>query len=108
MKCYTCLKEFEPTRADAKFCSANCRVTFSRNKVSVTDKSVTDNPVYSVTDKFNIVPKDDWRRDYLEEHAEFFLGRYEETKDCPTCSLIRKQFESEFMFCSKHLKFPKI
>jgi len=74
MKCYTCQKEFESKRTDAKFCSASCRVTFNRNKVSVTDKSVTDNPVSSVTDKvkINVVPKDEWRRDYLEEHASFF------------------------------------
>ena len=44
--CKQCNKEFEAKRADAVYCSANCRVTANR----VTDKSVTDNPPVCVTD----------------------------------------------------------
>ena len=44
-KCENCGEEFEAKRADAKYCSAKCRVAANRN--NVTDNSVTDN----VTDK---------------------------------------------------------
>ena len=106
--CQICQKEFESKRADAKFCSSKCRKASSRG---VTDNYVTDNSTDNVTDKLvkiNIVPKDEWRRDYLEEHAEFFIKRLKETKECPKCKSIREQFKSEFMFCPKDLQFPKL
>jgi len=101
MRCQTCQKEFEPKRKTAKYCSAKCR------KLAFQEVSVPEKIVESGNAKINIVPKDEWRRDYLEEHAEFFLRRYEETKDCPKCNSIREQFKSEFMFCPNDLLFPK-
>lgn len=57
MKCQVCDKDFISKRADAKFCSPKCRVTFNRNKV-VTDKVVTDKSVTgSVTDKLSVTSR---------------------------------------------------
>lgn len=50
MKCTNCNIEFESKRKDARFCSDNCRVTFSRKKSVVTDNVTFSSPV--VTDKF--------------------------------------------------------
>ena len=36
MICHHCRQSFEGKRADAKFCSARCRVAFNRNTQSVT------------------------------------------------------------------------
>jgi hypothetical protein len=107
MKCQTCQKDFISKRTDAKFCSSTCRSKASR---VATDNFATDNSVSVATDKvkINIVPKDEWRRDYLEEHAEFFITRVEETKGCKWCVSIRKQFGSDFMFCPDHLQFVKM
>ena len=49
MKCSQCGKEFQPKRADARFCSGKCRIERLR---SVTDNLVTDN---SVTDNGKVV-----------------------------------------------------
>ena len=52
MKCINCGEEFESKRADARYCSASCRKTASRNVTDnhVTDKNVTDK-LKDVTDK---------------------------------------------------------
>ena len=42
MECIVCNQVFEAKRADARYCSAKCRVTANRNKDAVTDNSVTD------------------------------------------------------------------
>ena len=69
MKCINCNKEFEPTRADAKYCSDKCRVQFSRNKSVTnsrnTEPNVTDNSVDSVTDKVII-------KERFEQEPELF------------------------------------
>ena len=64
-KCIVCEKEFEG-RADAKFCSASCRVKNNRNKkpgLNVT--SVTDKVVEPVTDKLNVTDREALRLKYL-------------------------------------------
>ena len=53
MKCTQCGKEFQPKRADARFCSGKCRIERLRSVTDnlVTDNSVTDNGGKDVTDK---------------------------------------------------------
>ena len=43
MKCIECGKEFEATRATAKYCSASCRVKHGRFSVTPDGLSVTEN-----------------------------------------------------------------
>lgn len=50
MKCQNCGIELESKRTDAKFCSPNCRVTFSRKASIVTDNVTFSEP--AVTDNF--------------------------------------------------------
>lgn len=50
MNCQNCGVEIESKRTDAKFCSPNCRVTFSRKGSIVTDNVTLSSPV--VTDNF--------------------------------------------------------
>ena len=53
MKCTQCGKEFQPKRADARFCSGKCRIERLRSVTDnlVTDNLVTDNGGKDVTDK---------------------------------------------------------
>ncbi len=59
MKCDNCGIEFESKRADAKFCSPRCRVTFSRKQsivtdnVTLSDSAVTDNFKFYTVSKAN-------------------------------------------------------
>lgn len=48
MRCLYCKEEFKPKRADAKFCSDNCRKNAFR---SATDKFATLNVTDNATDK---------------------------------------------------------
>lgn len=55
--CKNCEKEFEAKRADAKFCSGNCRQQFGRrsvtDNVTVSD-SVTDKPIKRDKDDLSV------------------------------------------------------
>jgi hypothetical protein len=71
-KCEQCGEEFEAVRADARFCTAKCRVKSSRSVtegegLSVTrpDVNVTDSPVTdkSVTDNPDLLQKIDVAKD---------------------------------------------
>ena len=63
-KCVVCGKEFESKRADAKYCSAKCRVKAGRLSVTKDDLSVT-NVTDNVTDKLSVTPNDDpWSPDF--------------------------------------------
>lgn len=59
MECQNCGIEIESKRTDAKFCSPNCRVTFSRkasvvtDNVTLSDSPVTDNFEYYTISKAN-------------------------------------------------------
>jgi len=57
IKCNNCNKEFISKRADARFCGDKCRVTFNRNKKSVTD-NVTDK---LDTSKFKVIEEKDMK-----------------------------------------------
>ena len=93
-KCTQCNKEFEATRADAKYCSIKCRVAY--NRLNVTDKpeealsvtkdelsvtNVTDKPNVTdnnVTDKLSVTsPQTDVKkmsRDELRMHIKAYKG----------------------------------
>ncbi len=63
MKCLNCNKDYKLIRATSRFCSADCRVTWGRKRVSVTpselvtlsdaDSVTLSNPVGSVSSNSN-------------------------------------------------------
>ena len=118
MKCLSCQKEFESKRKDARYCSAYCRVKASRSDdtdKNDTDKNDTDNQLSVATDKtpkskLLITEADEWRREYLEDNAEFFTQQLEDTKDCPVCNDVRATYGSKslYKFCSVHLRIPRL
>ena len=77
MKCTNCGIDFEG-RKDAKFCSPNCRVTFSRKSSVVTDNVTLSVP--AVTDKFEFYTQTAGRKTELggvpSEKSELRTAKY--------------------------------
>lgn len=75
MKCINCDIEFEG-RADAKYCSPKCRVTFSRKSSVVTDNVTFSNS--DVTDKFEYytIVKANGLGRQVDEKSEIVTAKY--------------------------------
>ena len=117
MRCLSCKKDFISKRKDARYCSDACRKADSRriksdnkaDKMSeIIKKDVRDNG--TLKGKIQITEADEWRRDYLEDNAEFFTQQLEDTKDCPVCNDVRATYGSKslYKFCSVHLRIPRL
>lgn len=77
MTCNTCGIEFE-RRADAKFCSPKCRVTFSRNKSVVTDNVVLAERIIEpeITFEFTIVVGKNNPQDVRDDKNKIRKAKY--------------------------------
>jgi len=73
IKCEQCLKPFEATRTDSKYCSASCRkLAFQNRKLSVPNLSVPAKKELSVPD--GIPEPKDMTREQLRHYIRCYKG----------------------------------
>lgn len=75
MKCINCGIDFEG-RKDAKYCSPNCRVTFSRKASIVTDNVTLSEPTVTDNFKFTINTADNNPDDVKQSKNEVQTAKY--------------------------------
>jgi len=113
MKCKQCGSEIEQIGNRIKeYCSDKCRMAFKRSNPNIQSEQIQSEQHKKVQSEqkeiIDIIPGDEWRRDYLEEHAQKFKENYENTKDCTKCIEVRSQFSrSRYSFCPTHAKYVR-
>lgn len=84
MKCLNCKKEFTPKRADAKYCSAACKLKYNRIKSTDTDNNDTDNDTDNTnpidTDKITPIGTPEHLKTYTD-HCHFCNHKFGQSSD---------------------------
>lgn len=84
MKCLNCNQEFTSKRADAKYCSASCKLKYNRIKTTDTDNNDTDNDTDNSkpldTDKYKPLEYPEHLKTYTD-HCNFCNHKFGKASD---------------------------
>lgn len=76
MKCINCGIDFTSKRVDAKYCSSNCRVTFSRKASIVTDNVTLSEPTVTDNFSFTIITSENNPNDVKQSKNKVQTAKY--------------------------------